>query len=55
MRPMIMARLMGADSRIVEDGFYVGIRKSWHEASRIVVLGNIFRLEENIVIAERID
>jgi 1-aminocyclopropane-1-carboxylate deaminase len=29
---ILLTRLMGADSRIVEDGFDIGIRKSWQEA-----------------------
>src|SRR6202051_4971228 len=29
---ILMTRLMGAESRIVEDGFDIGIRKSWEEA-----------------------
>jgi 1-aminocyclopropane-1-carboxylate deaminase len=29
---ILLTRLMGADSRIVEDGFDIGIRKSWEEA-----------------------
>jgi 1-aminocyclopropane-1-carboxylate deaminase len=29
---ILMTRLMGADSRIVADGFDIGIRKSWEEA-----------------------
>jgi 1-aminocyclopropane-1-carboxylate deaminase len=29
---ILMTRLMGADSRIVPDGFDIGIRKSWEEA-----------------------
>jgi 1-aminocyclopropane-1-carboxylate deaminase len=31
-----MTRLMGADSRIVEDGFDIGIRKSWEDAIQSV-------------------
>ena len=33
---ILMTRLMGADSRIVEDGFDIGIRKSWEEAIQSV-------------------
>ena len=29
---IMMTRLMGADSRVVDDGFDIGIRKSWEEA-----------------------
>ncbi|MFT3690502.1 pyridoxal-phosphate dependent enzyme [Paenirhodobacter sp.] len=29
---ILMTRLMGADSRLVEDGFDIGIRKSWENA-----------------------
>lgn len=29
---ILLTRLMGADSRIVEDGFDIGIRKSWEDA-----------------------
>ena len=29
---ILMTRLMGADSRIVEDGFDIGIRQSWEQA-----------------------
>ena len=29
---ILLTRLMGADSRIVEDGFDIGIRRSWEEA-----------------------
>lgn len=29
---ILMTRLMGADSRIVDDGFDIGIRKSWEDA-----------------------
>jgi len=29
---ILMTRLMGADSRIVDDGFDIGIRKSWQQA-----------------------
>ena len=29
---ILLTRLMGADSRIVDDGFDIGIRKSWEEA-----------------------
>lgn len=31
-----MTRLMGADSRLVDDGFDIGIRKSWHDAMQSV-------------------
>lgn len=33
---IMMTRLMGADSRLVDDGFDIGIRKSWEEAIRSV-------------------
>jgi 1-aminocyclopropane-1-carboxylate deaminase len=33
---IMMTRLMGADSRLVEDGFDIGIRKSWEDAIRSV-------------------
>lgn len=33
---ILMTRLMGADSRIVDDGFDIGIRSSWEEAMRSV-------------------
>src|SRR5580704_10611658 len=33
---ILMTRLMGAESRIVEDGFDIGIRKSWEEAIQSV-------------------
>ena len=33
---ILMTRLMGADSRIVPDGFDIGIRKSWEEAMQSV-------------------
>ncbi|PZQ51657.1 MAG: 1-aminocyclopropane-1-carboxylate deaminase [Rhodovulum sulfidophilum] len=33
---ILMTRLMGADSRIVEDGFDIGIRQSWEEAMQSV-------------------
>jgi 1-aminocyclopropane-1-carboxylate deaminase len=29
---ILLTRLMGADSRIVEDGFDIGIRRSWEQA-----------------------
>src|ERR1700748_2061383 len=29
---ILMTRLMGAESRIVDDGFDIGIRKSWQDA-----------------------
>lgn len=34
---ILMTRLMGADSRIVEDGFDIGIRKSWEDAIQSVL------------------
>ncbi len=34
---IMMTRLMGADSRIVDDGFDIGIRKSWENALQSVV------------------
>ncbi len=33
---ILMTRLMGADSRIVDDGFDIGIRSSWEEAMQSV-------------------
>lgn len=33
---ILLTRLMGADSRLVEDGFDIGIRESWEEAIRSV-------------------
>lgn len=33
---ILMTRLMGADSRLVDDGFDIGIRKSWEEAMQSV-------------------
>ena len=33
---ILLTRLMGADSRIVEDGFDIGIRKSWQDAIQSV-------------------
>ena len=33
---ILLTRLMGADSRIVEDGFDIGIRRSWEEAIQSV-------------------
>ncbi len=33
---ILLTRLMGADSRIVSDGFDIGIRKSWEEAIQSV-------------------
>src|SRR6201996_1059520 len=33
---ILLTRLMGADSRIVDDGFDIGIRKSWEEAIQSV-------------------
>ncbi|MFK8028726.1 MAG: 1-aminocyclopropane-1-carboxylate deaminase [Gammaproteobacteria bacterium] len=33
---IMMTRLMGADSRLVDDGFDIGIRKSWEEAMQDV-------------------
>src|SRR5262249_20249994 len=34
--PATFSRLMGADSRIVPDGFDIGIRKSWEDAIQSV-------------------
>jgi len=34
---IMMTRLMGADSRMVDEGFDIGIRKSWEEAMQSVV------------------
>ena len=34
---ILLTRLMGADSRLVEDGFDIGIRKSWEDAMQSVV------------------
>ena len=34
---ILMTRLMGADSRLVDDGFDIGIRKSWEDAIQSVV------------------
>ena len=34
---ILMTRLMGADSRIVDDGFDIGIRKSWEDAIQSVL------------------
>ncbi|ULJ73951.1 MULTISPECIES: 1-aminocyclopropane-1-carboxylate deaminase [Rhizobium] len=34
---ILMTRLMGADSRIVDDGFDIGIRKSWEDAIQSVI------------------
>ncbi|TIW41615.1 MAG: 1-aminocyclopropane-1-carboxylate deaminase, partial [Mesorhizobium sp.] len=33
---ILMTRLMGADSRLVDDGFDIGIRKSWEDAIQSV-------------------
>jgi 1-aminocyclopropane-1-carboxylate deaminase len=33
---ILMTRLMGADSRLVEDGFDIGIRQSWEDAIQSV-------------------
>ncbi len=33
---ILMTRLMGADSRLVDDGFDIGIRQSWEDAMRDV-------------------
>jgi 1-aminocyclopropane-1-carboxylate deaminase len=33
---ILLSRLMGADSRVVEDGFDIGIRKSWEDAMQEV-------------------
>jgi 1-aminocyclopropane-1-carboxylate deaminase len=33
---ILMTRLMGADSRLVDDGFDIGIRKSWEDAMQSV-------------------
>jgi 1-aminocyclopropane-1-carboxylate deaminase len=33
---ILMTRLMGADSRMVDDGFDIGIRKSWEDAMQSV-------------------
>lgn len=33
---ILMTRLMGADSRLVDEGFDIGIRKSWEEAMQSV-------------------
>ncbi len=33
---ILMTRLMGADSRLVDDGFDIGIRRSWEEAIQSV-------------------
>jgi 1-aminocyclopropane-1-carboxylate deaminase len=33
---ILLTRLMGAESRIVDDGFDIGIRKSWEEAIQLV-------------------
>ncbi|MEM7303234.1 MAG: 1-aminocyclopropane-1-carboxylate deaminase [Pseudomonadota bacterium] len=33
---ILMTRLMGADSRLVDDGFDIGVRKSWEEAIQSV-------------------
>lgn len=34
---ILMTRLMGADSRLVDEGFDIGIRKSWEDAMKSVV------------------
>ncbi len=34
---ILMTRLMGADTRIVDDGFDIGIRSSWEEAMQSVI------------------
>ncbi len=34
---IMMTRLMGADSRMVDEGFNIGIRKSWEEAMQSVI------------------
>ncbi len=34
---ILMTRLMGADSRLVDDGFDIGIRQSWEDALQSVV------------------
>ena len=34
---ILMTRLMGADSRLVDEGFDIGIRKSWEDAMQSVV------------------
>lgn len=36
---ILMTRLMGADSRVVDDGFDIGIRQSWEDAIREVEAG----------------
>ena len=36
---ILMTRLMGADSRVTEDGFDIGIRKSWEDALAEVEAG----------------
>lgn len=33
---ILLTRLMGADSRVIDDGFDIGIRKSWEEALKDV-------------------
>ena len=33
---ILMTRLMGADSRLVDDGFDIGIRESWEDAIQSV-------------------
>jgi len=35
---ILMTRLMGADTRLVDDGFDIGIRRSWEDAIRSVEL-----------------
>ncbi len=34
---ILMTRLMGADSRLVDEGFNIGIRKSWEDAMQSVI------------------
>ncbi|MDX8522554.1 1-aminocyclopropane-1-carboxylate deaminase [Mesorhizobium dulcispinae] len=34
---ILLTRLMGADSRLVDDGFDIGIRKSWQDAIQSVI------------------
>jgi 1-aminocyclopropane-1-carboxylate deaminase len=34
---ILLTRLMGADSRLVDDGFDIGIRKSWEDAIQSVI------------------
>ena len=43
---ILLTRLMGADSRIVDDGFDIGIRKSWEDAMQDVRdNGHVLRVE----------